>query len=484
MKTTFAILAALVSAQAVAASDEDWMAHVAVLKANDIENWKEEKTPALVMFHAPWCGHCKAFKPFFGKVAALVKEHELAFGLGGVDCTADDSKALCAPDRYNVSSYPSTLFFADKDAAPVNYESSRTTKGLKKFIRDKLGLQKFPGNEAFVNEQKWEENGNVVHQTEDHFESFRKEHPRMLVMFYAPWCGHCKTFKPAFAEASRKIKAAPLVAVDCTEEADVCQKYGANSYPTLTWFSSPEGDGVPYDGSRDDANDVRSWVENKVEAEARQQIGSKPLEEKDLRKLRVRVLRKMLKERGLECKGCTDKKEFVKLVLDNQNVVVKAMPKKHKMTWAEERREKKARAVAEQGWEAAPDVVHLTDFTWETFRAKQEKPMMVMFYAPWCGHCKAIKPKYAESATHVKGLGVVVAVDCDTNPTTCQKYKANSFPTLKTFTDSKADSRNFDGGRDVHDFVEFFSSTLAKPLRARAKRMEAACTEAGICMPK
>merc|ERR1712146_477977 len=88
-----------------------------------------------------------------------------------------------------------------------------------------------------------------------------------------------------------------------------------------------------------------------------------------------------LKERGLECKGCTDKKEFVKLVLDNQNVVVKAMPKKHKMTWAEERREKKARVVAEQGWEAAPDVVHLTDFTWEAFRAKQEKPMMVMFYA-------------------------------------------------------------------------------------------------------
>jgi hypothetical protein len=53
---------------------------------------------------------------------------------------------------------------------------------------------------------------------------------------------------------------------------------------------------------------------------------------KDVEKLRVRVLRKMLKERGLACKGCTDKKEFTKMLLENQDVNVAV--KKHKVPTA------------------------------------------------------------------------------------------------------------------------------------------------------
>jgi len=415
-------------------------------------------------------------------VATLAKEHGLKFGMAGVDCTSSDGAPLCATDQFNVTSYPTTLFFADKDATPAKYEEARTLKGLKGFIKGKLALKRFPGNEQFVNDAKWEENGNVVHQTDEHFDGFRKDNPKILAMFYAPWCGHCKNFKPHFAEASRKTKGAAFVAIDCTEELEVCKSFNVTSYPTLSWYNSATAPPEDYDGSRSDANDVRSWIENKVEAEARKTIGSAKLEAKDLRKLRVRVLKKMLKERGLECKGCTDKKEFVKMVLENQDKKVKATTKKHKMTWAEEKRFKKAKEVAEAGWENAPDVTHLTDFNFESFRKEQQKtkPALVMFGAPWCGHCKALKPKFAQAATVTKGDGFMVSIDCDTNPTTCQKH-AKGFPTLKLFGDGTADGTLFEGGREAHDLVRVLNKEKAKPLEKSAKARQSACTDAGLC---
>lgn len=305
----------------------------------------------------------------------------------------------------------------------------------------------------------------------------------MLAMFYAPWCGHCKSFKPHFAEASRKTKGAAFVAVDCTEENEVCESFNVTSFPTLNWYDSTTAAAEEYDGSRSDANDVRSWIENKVETAARKTIGSAKLEAKDLRKLRVRVLKRMLKERGLKCNGCTDKKEFVKMVLENQDVKVKESPK-HKMTWAEEKLFNKAKDVAKAGWENAPDVTHLTTDTFVSFRKEHAKSkILVMFAAPWCGHCKALKPVFAQAATITKDDGILVSIDCDTNPVLCKEH-AKSFPTIKLFADGGADQLG-DGEtndvRELHELVALLNKEKAKPLEDSVKARQSACTDAGLC---
>ena len=85
----------------------------------------------------------------------------------------------------------------------------------------------------------------------DTFPAFIQENPLVLAEFFAPWCGHCKALAPEYEEAATTLKEKDikLVKVDCTEEADLCQSYGVEGYPTLKIFRGPDNVS-PYQGPR------------------------------------------------------------------------------------------------------------------------------------------------------------------------------------------------------------------------------------------
>ena len=63
-----------------------------------------------------------------------------------------------------------------------------------------------------------------------------------FVLFFAPWCGHCKKVKPTWEDLAtdlkkQTVKAASIASVDCTENKDTCQRFGVKGYPTLQYFS-------------------------------------------------------------------------------------------------------------------------------------------------------------------------------------------------------------------------------------------------------
>lgn len=56
------------------------------------------------------------------------------------------------------------------------------------------------------------------------------------------------------------------------------------------------------------------------------------------------------------------------------------------------------------------------------------------FYAPWCGHCKTLKPAFEKAAQNLEGLAQVAAMNCDDdqNKELCAAMGVKGFPTLKT----------------------------------------------------
>jgi protein disulfide-isomerase A1 len=73
----------------------------------------------------------------------------------------------------------------------------------------------------------------------------------LIATVFAPWCGHCKALAPEYEEAatSLKEKDIKLAKIDCTEEAELCQSFGVEGYPTLKIFRGPENV-APYSGPR------------------------------------------------------------------------------------------------------------------------------------------------------------------------------------------------------------------------------------------
>ena len=108
----------------------------------------------------------------------------------------------------------------------------------------------------------------VVTLTNDNFDEVVNDASKdVLVEFYAPWCGHCKSLAPEFARAASELASSSpsvvLAKMDATEH-DPPKPFEVQGYPTLYYVRAKDGaKPEPYEGERE-ASAIVTWMKEKA----------------------------------------------------------------------------------------------------------------------------------------------------------------------------------------------------------------------------
>ena len=248
----------------------------------------------------------------------------------------------------------------------------------------------------------------------------------VAVQLFAPWCGHCKALKPAWKAATKALQGkVKLVVVDATAEQQLAQKYGVRGYPTILIFPADnKRKPQPYEGGRDE----RSLISG---------------------------LKKAAAAGGASGGGGSAKPTGA------SGGSAKPSPPSGPKPSPPIPPSKAHPPSGGVGTFGGKGVIQLTDQTFASEVLRSDALWLVVFYAPWCGHCKRLEPDFGAAARRLDGQARLAAVDATQNSELARIYDVNGYPSLKAFYKGKlTDQAGYDGPRDVEGMVGWALQTL------------------------
>jgi thioredoxin 1 len=104
-------------------------------------------------------------------------------------------------------------------------------------------------------------------------------------------------------------------------------------------------------------------------------------------------------------------------------------------------------------------IVHVTDASFDNDIVKAGRPVLLDFWAEWCGPCKMIAPMLNEIAAEYQDKLTVAKLNIDENPKTPQKFNVRGIPTLILFKNGQVEGQKV-GALRKSDLAAFLDSKL------------------------
>ncbi|MBQ0754182.1 MAG: thioredoxin TrxA [Gammaproteobacteria bacterium] len=105
------------------------------------------------------------------------------------------------------------------------------------------------------------------------------------------------------------------------------------------------------------------------------------------------------------------------------------------------------------------DIINVTDANFEEEVLKAEGPVLVDYWAAWCGPCKMIAPILEEISKEYEGKLKIAKLNIDENPDTPRKYGVRGIPTLTVFKNGNVEATKV-GALSKSQLTAFLDSTL------------------------
>jgi len=427
----------------------------------------------LIEFYAPWCGHCKSLAPEYAKAATILKANDPPVSLGKVDATVETGLAT----RFGVSGYPTLFVF--RNGKETKYEGPRKAEGIVNYMKKQVGPAAKPLG------------------TVEEAKKFIEKNEYAVVGFFSG--GKQTQLHSAFLLVASKLRDHYVFAKVTND--DTAKEFGVTG-EALVAFKEFDEKQVTYSGPTK-TGDVQSWVEQhslplvgtlkdkNVEAYERRGLPVAKLfvnfdVEKNVKQAKYYLNR--LKKAAEAFKGkiltaIANKADFTHPVQEygfdkeEHGLVIEHQQKKFRLDdkfsaestlkFFQDFIENKLRPFIKS--EKIPKsndgpVKTVVGYTFDEIVNDPEKDVLIEFYAPWCGHCKSLVPKYEELGKKLQSVPTVTIakIDATANDWDRSRFEVSGYPTL-FFVPGKENAQpvKYEGDREVDAMYKFVKSKAA-----------------------
>ncbi|XP_063241514.1 protein disulfide-isomerase A3 [Bacillus rossius redtenbacheri] len=460
---------------------------------DDFSSVVEEHETVLVMFYAPWCGHCKKLKPEYAKAAGIIKDDDVPVVLAKVDCT-EAGKETC--NKFSVSGYPTLKIFRGGKLSS-EYNGPREAVGIVKYMKAQVGpsskdLNKDSEFEDFISkddvaiigffEKESDLKGAFITTAEALREKYRFGHTsnkKLLskhgqedaVVLYRPKHLHNK-----FEPNSVKYEGEP-------------------SKSEIEKFIQKNSNGLVGHRSRDNMNDFKPpFVVAYYNVDYVKNV-------KGTNYWRNRIL-KVAKDFADSFTFAVSSKDDFQHELNeyghdyvkgDKPIVFARNAKNQKFAMGDEfsveafetflKKLKSGELEPYLKSEPIPEdndgpVTVAVGKNFDDVVTNNGKDTLIEFYAPWCGHCKKLTPIYDDLGEKMKDEDVaIVKMDATANDVP-EPYDVRGFPTL--YWAPKNDKKSpvkYDSGRELDDFIKYIAKHSTSELKGYDRKGKAKKSE-------